>query len=262
MSAYLLIRKLSSQYKHPIILNYKRELHNISLYLREIEDPEHRNTRYIQMFRKTMNYALKAGLCRVEGNNLRLLSNTQDRIQFKQSRRNDYRGTINPVKFKNIVLLQHYNHAQDVVSRKKSQPSIEEGKNSDRINQLVRPYNRNVAVNDKFASCRSIMKALGLKSLSQAHKLLNDFHEEGLIELTKRTQKITKGEFRALLERKCHNIRYDKPTNTYFVVLASTFKLKYTLKRTVKTPYQKMTQQERVTALEMGWTKDMINLRG
>lgn len=157
--------------------------------------------------------------------------------------------------------MLHNFHAQDIIASKKDQPSLEEGKTSDRINQLLRPYNNSIANNHKIASARSIQKALGLSSTSQAHKLLKEFHEEGLITLTKHTQRISKGVFRALLEKGVKNIRYNKTEKFYYVVFASTFELNYNLKRTNPTPWQKMTEQQRIIATDMGWTKEMINLR-
>lgn len=251
MSAYLLVRLLASQYKHPIILNYKSQLNAIRYCLGYTDS----------LFRKTLNLAVLLNLASIEGNNLRLLSNTQDRKDFKRSKRNDYRRVANPTKFKNLVLLQHNKYSQDIIASKKDQPSLEEGKNSDRVNQLLRPYNNNVASNVNFASARSIQKALGLSSTSQAHKILKEFAEEGLITLTKNTQKISKGVFKALLEKNCKNIRYNKEEKFYYVVYASTFELNYTLKRTKPTTWQKMSEQDRHTASDMGWTKEVINLR-
>lgn len=160
-----------------------------------------------------------------------------------------------------MVLLQHHYHAQDITASKKDQPSLEEGKTSDRVNQLLRPHNNSIANNHKIASARSIQKALGLSSTSQAYKVLKDFNEEKLITLTKHTQQISKGVFRALLEKNCKNIRYNKTEKFYYVVFASTFELNYNLKRTKPTTWQKMSEQERIIAEDMGWTKELINLR-
>lgn len=252
MKAYLFVRLLAAQYKHPIILDYTTKLDAIRHVLGMRK----------QDFNSRIKTALRLVLIKIEGNHLRLLSNTQDRKDFKRSKKNDYRRTNNPTKFKNMVLLLHNDRAKDKLIASKVQPSLEERNNSERVNQLVRPYNNQIANNNKIASCRSVSKALGLNSTSAAHKVLNDFHEEGLITLTKHKQQISKGVFRALKEKGCHNIRYDKQAKEYYVVFASTIKLNYNLKRTKKTPFQKMTRQQRIAALEMGWTEEMINQRG
>lgn len=252
MKTYLFVRFLSAQYKHPIILDYTSKLDAI----------RHVTGMRRDIFKKLIEDAISLGLAKIEGKHLRLLSNTKDRKDFKRSKRNDYRNTRNPTKFKNLVLLQHNVFAQVKLASLKDQPSLEEGQNSDRINKLVRPHNNQIANNSKIASCRSVSKALGLNSTSKAHKVLKDFAEEGLITLTKNTQQISKGVFRALKEKGCHNIRYDKQSKVYYVVLASTIELHYNLKRTQKTRYQKMSQREREIAEEMGWTRELINLRG
>lgn len=248
MDAYLFVRFLSAQLKHPIILNYKTKLEAVRY-----------ATQYSKAkFYKLLHLARLHNLVNEEGNHLRLLSNNKDRKHFKHSKRNDYRATYNPEKFKNMELLLHYSHTQEAEANKKDQTSIEERKTSDRVNQLLRPY-KPTANNNTFASARGIKKALLLRSTSQAKKVLDDFHNQGLITLTKNAAQISKGVFRALLDNKVPNIRYNKEERAYYVVFASTMKVNYTLKRTKPTKWRLMSDKDRITALDMGYTKEELN---
>lgn len=248
--AMLLSRQIACQFKHPIILDYKSSLTNIRLALGLTD-------RY---FRRTLNNAVKFGYAFIEGKNLRLLSKNYDRKHFKRSKKNDYRRTYKPRQLANLVLLQSLYYNQYASIQRKQEQTDLIIHNSVFADRLM-PYNNHVKNYAITASCRTVSKKLHLRSTSKAMKLLNELHAAGLITLEKHTQQIPQERAYTLMAKgHRHAVRFNTTKQQFYEVFASTFKLNYSLKRTTPTKWDLLTEQQQVTYLEMGYTKEYINL--
>lgn len=239
VKAYLLIRQMASQFKHPIILDYKVQLNNIRLSLGLTR----------KQFNRSLEIALKLKFASIEGTNLRLLSRNQDVKYFKQTKRNDYHYTDSPETFKNLSVLYSYHQKQLYSIKRKSSQTHLVLNNSDR--------NPNYAVT---LSCKAVSELLHLNSTSTAKKLIDKLASKKLINLTKRTEVITKEQFDTALSRQDRTIRYDKSSKTWYKVLASTFELNYNFKRVKLTKFERLSEQTQTMYLEMGYSIEQIEM--
>lgn len=249
MQAYLLVSQIASQYKHPIILNYKSQLTNIRIALGLTD----------RKFRQTLNNAVRFKLAVIEGDNLRLHSKTADKRDFKQSKKNDYRSTSNPETFKNLVLLQSLYYNQVSRIRKKQCQHELIVQTSDVAGQLI-SYNSDTLNYRITASCRAVSKHLKLNSTSKAKEVLDRLNSTGQITIKKNIEPITQQKAFELMKNGCRkNVRFNTKEQQYYVVMASEIKLNYTLKRTEPSNWDKMTEHQQMDATSKGYTKEYIN---
>lgn len=233
VEAYIFALTLSSQSKHPIILNYKPQLSLLPKYLK-ISDHK---------FRKLMKACLSYGLFQIEGNNLRLWSRNQDRA-FKVYKRNDYRKTSDPILFAKITLFEYHQNKQQYAI--KSQTS------------LYRNASGNKSANNHIScSARAISKLFCYKSSASGFDIINYMTAKKHIALTKNTVNISKQQFREGLKNSDYTIRYDN--NRYYKVLASTYEMVSSTKRRQYEPYYNLNEREQNTYLEMGYNVQQIN---
>lgn len=246
MNAYLFVRQLSAQYKHPIILNYQAKSEAIRYCLSQSN----------KEFTKNIKVALKNGLMRIQGDNMHLLSNNADR-QFKTAKKYDYHKTSNPKLFMQMVFMSHHHNKQKAIIRKKENQTYLGLTNSGSTHT---GYNSNNANHSITASCAAISKLFKLNSTSAAQKLLNGFDKRGLIILKKDIQQISKTEFNYSLSQGHKNIRYNKTTKQWHKINASTFELNYNFRiERQSTPFDKLPKEAQITYLNMGWTVEQIN---
>lgn len=248
--AYLFSRQLASQFKHPILLDYRENITNTRLALGYSD----------RKFRTLLNNAIRFKLAQVEGRHLRFLSNAKDKSYFKQSKKNDYRRTFKPQRFVYLVLIQSLYYSQLAsIKSKQDQPELII-QNSDFANRLS-GYNKNVKNYSITASCRAVSKRLKLNSTSKAKSILDDLNASGLIVLTKQERSINREEAFDLMRNGFrHAVRMNTNTLEYSEIFASTLKLNYTLKRTKPSQWDLMSDHERMIAEEMGYTKDYYSI--
>lgn len=238
--AHLFVSTIKSQVKHPIILRYKAQLTSIR---QQLGYTDHK-------FRKLLNIALNNGLATIEGKHLRLHSNNQDR-KLKNNKRNDYRITSDPIKFRELVLFKHHYYRQLSLIKQK------ERQTNKGINTSVSTN----AINDKpnhyiTASARSIAKLFHYKSQSTANIAIGRLAQENLIKLELNKREITKQECQALLAKGKYNVMRE---NGIYYKYQRTYTLNYTLRRTEYEPFYALTEKEQVTYLELGYSIRDVN---
>lgn len=246
MEAYLFIRHLAAQYKHPIVLNYKSQLNPIR-YCFKLTDHK---------FRKLIKSAMRYGLATIQGNHLRLHSNNADQ-QLKTVKRYDYQRTSNPTLFMQMVLLSNHYHKQKASIHKKKDQTHLGLRNSD-----PNGYERHSNANNYSitASCKAISDLFKLNSTTASNKLLKDFDKRGIIKLYRTTTHITKKDFDYELSIGRKNIRYNKEKKFWYRINAATFELNYTFRKQDKaTPFDKLPREAKATYLQMGYTRDAVN---
>lgn len=235
---YLFVRQLRSQVKHPIILNYKAQLVHIAKLL-NLSDYK---------LRKLLNTCLRLGLAQIQGKHIKLHSNNMD-WNFKPSKKNDYRVTSDPIKFRNLVLFRnHYNKQLAEIKKKQRQTH-------ERVNKGVKA-NQDQANPTITASIRSVANMFHTKSIRTAQAILDQMKKEGLIEIAQRRHQISKIDCVKLLKQNKRNIR--KVNGLYYSVDYELI-LKYSLKRERYQPFYKLSEQQQATFLEMGYTIEDIN---
>ena len=236
---YLFVRQLRSQVKHPIILNYKAQLSLLSKYL-TISD---------YRLRRQLNDAIRLGLAKIEGKHIRLHSNNQD-WKFKPTKKNDYRVTSDPQKFRTLVLFRNHHNKQLALIKKKQRQTNERVNNSalcpnDFANPII------------TASVRSVAKMFHTKNLSTAIKHIRSLEKEGLIKIVTHREKIESVTRCAkLLSSGDRNIR--KIDGTLYTCKFE-LKLNYSLKRVEYEPFYKLSSVEQATYLQNGYTIQQIN---
>lgn len=237
-NAYLFVRQLSSQSKHPIILNYRSQLVYIRILL-NISDYK---------LRTQLNACIRLGLASIEGNHLRLHSNNQD-WKFKPTKKNDYRVTSDPNKFRTLVLFRnHYNKQLALI--KKKQRQTHERVNNSASNSIV---NANPFIT---ASVRSVAKMFHTTNLETAQREIKSLCRSGLISIEQHKEKIERVTCAKLLSTGTKGIR--KIGREYFSVTYG-LKLNYSLKRVEFEPFYKLTEEQQATYLQNGYSIQQIN---
>lgn len=251
--AYIMLKELSALFQHPILLNYQANITAIRILLGYSDST----------FRKLIKVGLRSGFCRLEGNHLRSLSNTQDK-KFKRTSKNDYNYVADLKTHHQKVLLSHHNKKQHVrIKQKDHQLSVKgsEFYRDDLKNTMDTYSNRkNYSVT---LSVRAVSKLFKLNSTSKASRLIEEFIRKDLIKLTKQKIQITRQEFDTFLKKGIKNIRYDKQSKSHYMVLASEFELKYNIKhralKPILTKFDRLPEKQQQTYLEMYGTKDNVN---
>lgn len=217
--SYLFIKKLSSHFKHPIILNFKSTLPDLSK----------KTGLSAYVLRSGLKKAISFGLATVEGNHIRLCS-----IKFE-------RKTMLSRKDKHKVLK-----ADDLL--RCYQVSVLD---AERVNQLsgkrFKNWNQgthrrsmpfgdsnaqnkpmphvNDKCNDAIMSARLASKLFGYKSPLAGQSILNELTEAGLINLQANTTVLTTHEFLMYktMPQFAYHLRYDKESNQFLYVKAKNF---------------------------------------
>lgn len=230
--AYLFTKTLSSQTKHPIILNYKQQLTQIRQLINYSD----------YKFRKSLNNAIHQGLITVQGNHLKLWSKNQDRA-FKPSKKNDYYYTSNVKEFIKITLFEYHQNKQIRSIKSQTSKSVQ--------NSGFNEPNYNIS-----CSTRAIAKLFQYKSSASGHKLIKYMSQNNHIALKKNRTSITKQQFRDYLKQGNTNIRYD---NGYYLIHASTFTMKSIIKRKPYEPINSLPEYIKIAYLDMGYSVEQIN---
>lgn len=236
--AYLFVRQLRSQVKHPIILNYRSQLKHIADLINISE----------WKLRKSLNACIRLNLASIEGKNLRLHSNQQD-WKFKPTKKNDYRVTSDPNKFRTLVLFRNHHNKQLALIKKKQRQQHERVNTSasnsiDNANPLI------------TASVKSVAKMFHTKNLSTAIKLIKSLEKQGLIKIVEYKSSIDVNLCKKLLSQGKRNIR--KIDSNYFRVNYG-LQLNYSLKRVEFEPFYKLSEMEQATYLQNGYSIEQIN---
>lgn len=237
-NTYLFVRQLRSQVKHPIILNYRSQLKHIADLLNISE----------WKLRKSLNACIRLNLAVTEGKHLKLHSNNQD-WKFKPTKKNDYRVTSDPNKFRTLVLFRNHHNKQLALIKKKQRQTNERVNNSasnsiDNANPII------------TASVRSVAKMFHTSNLETAKKKIESLCRSGLITIVQHKQKIERVTCAKLLSTGTKGIR--KIGNEYFNV-SFELKLNYSLKRVEFEPFHKLTEQQQATYLQNGYSIEQIN---
>lgn len=242
--SYLFVKQLAAQSKHPIILDYKKQLNSIAELLGVS----------VSTVRRKLQLANHFGLVYKEGNNLRLWSKNKDKQFLKKTERNDYLPTSNPKKHGVLVLLKnHYSKQYASFIKKNSQTHIG-------ISNSVGVYNKNIANSNITASIRSIANLLHTKDLRTAITTLKQLEKEGLVEISERKEAISVRECKKLLLEGVFNIR--KIDGVVYRVYWD-FKPLYKLTKPKKETFDfwtKLSEREQMCYEDMGYTRYSYNL--
>jgi hypothetical protein len=224
--AYLFVKAFASFHQHPIILNYTAKSGHYRHLLRLTK----------AKFTKLLNDAIRLGLASIEGNNLRLRSNSKDKREFKQ-RNTEIISHKEAKQFLYYSLIRkHIKQQQKAIAFKSS--TI---KNvcSTREDVLALNPSAKFTINDSISLSVRAAADLFSNSVSYAHTLLQRLKTYGLT-LTNNSVQISKETFKQCLSQGNPNIRCKDGQYSYVLAQSVSwnhFRSKSVAKSKTKEPY-------------------------
>ncbi len=199
--AYIFVKQLSTGLTHPILLNFRanKDAHLLKLRMGH------------QRFNRLLKSAISHRLASYRGNNLQLITHTEERKLFGINSANNYE----PVKVKHVKqfiqihILKHNIKQQQKAIKCKSRSTAKLGAAN------VTSINTQITL-----SSRSAAKLLNLKSYTHANNLLANLKAFGL-SLTQNRQKISEQQYNYFRSIGNHNARFDKLSGQFFFLGAS-----------------------------------------
>lgn len=206
--SYLFAKKLSSLFKHPIILNYQTKAKIIASELGITE----------RSFRDRVGRLMKYGYAHIEGDHLRIYSISRERVEFK-SKRDSYFEILES-DLESVFHLEAINHCKQSQERalknKERKQSCAKNRRadsgvSDRVRKSL-PHIRFWKNSEVTLSARIAARIFCYSSTRSAQVILEDMERAGHIQLADNITKLDLEQFIKLkqLPGVGKNLRFDK----------------------------------------------------
>ena len=199
--AYIFVKQLSAGLTHPILLNFRanHNAHCLKLRMGTIR------------FNRLLKSAISHHLASYTGDNLQLISHTDERKLFNIKSASSYE----PVKVEHV---KQFIQIHILKSSPKKQKSAIKHKLRSTANK--RAANVTQVNADITLSCRNAAKLLNIKSYSHVNNLLASLSRFGLVLTPNRTE-ISEGMYNYYKQTGKHNARFDKSTGKHYFLGAN-----------------------------------------